>query len=426
MSPEKLTLDDVVRESREILDPSLAGKRVDWESIDEKLFARVASEARAQGAIAKLEGRRGWATAAAALAFAAAVPFMLGRSSTTPLEDALGHESRADRSAGALAWKEGAGDVWIGAAQIAASAGSALERGDAVETHDARAYFERAAHGKNAVTWALEDASRVTVKGTRGALVLALERGSVEAQVTPVANGEAFAVDVDRARVAVHGTHLRVSRDGTRVIVDLTEGVVSIGVPPRSGSTYGELVTAPAHIEFDADDPRGTLKVTHSADRVRTALAMHPAPELLATATPRMQIPPEPPHAQSGAPSSPSPASMHGASASASTAKPDAPAAPLAEVPAVVLPAAVSAHPEEMIVAAVRECARANASAHPDDVVITVTSTLELRVGPSGAVESARFVPPLNPEVQTCAATSIYQAHFVRPGGISIPLDFKR
>ena len=61
----------------------------------------------------------------------------------------------------------------------------------------------------------------------------ALDDGAFEAQVTPVPSGEAFAVDVATptsiVRIAVHGTHLRVARAGTRVTVDLTEGVVSIG-----------------------------------------------------------------------------------------------------------------------------------------------------------------------------------------------------
>jgi hypothetical protein len=281
------------------------------------------------------------------------------------------------------------------------------------------------------VRWALEDSSRFTVKETRGALILGLDRGAVEAQVTPVANGEAFAVDVDGARVAVHGTHLRVARDGTRVVVDLTEGVVSIGAPPRSGSTYGQLVNAPAHIEFDAGDPRGTLKVTHAPDRVRAAIALRPAPESLATVTPRAQIPPShapiaaPPIAPhpamaAGAPKIDAEASAQPAPAIASVAAP--PESATSEPEAVK----IDAHPSQTIANAVRDCVRANAEAHPDDVVITVSSTLELRVGASGIVEKAQFVPPLKPEVQTCASKAIYATRFAEAGNVSIPLDVRR
>jgi ferric-dicitrate binding protein FerR (iron transport regulator) len=404
-----------------MLEPSLGGADIDWNKVDAKLFARVNAEAKSHGALGRFAGTRAWAAAAAALALAAAIPMMLGRSSTTPLEDAIQAESRADRSAGALAWKEGTGDVRIAGAQ--ASAGSALERDDAVETRGARAVFERAPHGKTAVTWTLEDASRITVRGTRGPLVLALEHGAVEAQVTPVASGEAFAVDVEGARVAVHGTHLRVARDGTHVVVDLTEGVVSIGAPPRVGSTYGELVNAPAHIEFDANDPHGTLKVTHAADRVRAAFALRPPPEASVTVTPRAQIPPEATHA-------PSPVAF-GTRAPITAPKNDAPA-PSSAVPAppaapqATADVAIDLHPEQTIADAVRQCARIQPAGDPDNVVITVSSRLELQVGADGAVTLAKFDPPLNPEVQSCASTTIYRTHFAQAGTVTIPLDFKR
>src|SRR5258708_4662206 len=82
------------------------------------------------------------------------------------------------------------------------------------------------------------------------------------------ATGEAFAVDVvnpdgTSSRIAVHGTHLRVARDGDHVVVDLSEGVVSIGAPARVGSTYGELVTAPAHAELTAG-VSASLRVDHT------------------------------------------------------------------------------------------------------------------------------------------------------------------
>ena len=109
--------------------------------------------------------------------------------------------------------------------------------------------------------------------GTRGgSIVLALRVGAVEAQVTPVAMGEAFAVDVDGVRVAVHGTHLRVARaerGGSWVVVDLSEGVISVGAPPKAGSTMGVLVTAPAHVEFSTTDVDRTLRVEHDPARVR-------------------------------------------------------------------------------------------------------------------------------------------------------------
>ena len=158
------------------------------------------------------------------------------------------------------------------------AAGEAIAQGDTIDVRSGRAIFTRTV--PSAVTWSLEDGSQVEVRAARGTLILALAKGAVEAQVAPVEAGEAFAIDVEGTRVAVHGTHLRVERQGSRAIVDLREGVVSIGLPPKSGSTYGDLVTAPAHVEFDPADPHGTLKVTHEAARVRVAQSLSiPAPK---------------------------------------------------------------------------------------------------------------------------------------------------
>ena len=43
----------------------------------------------------------------------------------------------------------------------------------------------------------VERSGRARVKTANESLVLSLEEGAIEAQVTPVPNGEAFAVDVD-------------------------------------------------------------------------------------------------------------------------------------------------------------------------------------------------------------------------------------
>jgi hypothetical protein len=240
-----------------------------------------------------------------------------------------------------------------------------------------------------------------------GPLVLALEQGAIEAEVTPVARGEAFAVDVGDLRVAVHGTHLRVARAGTRVVVDLTEGVVSIGAPPKSGSTYGALVTAPAHVELDLGEGERSLKVDHTPSAVRPASAV-----------------------RDFAPSGPRVASLPAASPV------DAPArTPLAHPPTVLkkedhksdtTPAPqVDPHPEQTIVAAVKACER-ESKPLPTGVTVTVTSTLQLKVGDDGIPESARFDPPLPPEVQTCAAATIYRVRFDKPGSVQIPFELQK
>jgi hypothetical protein len=57
-------------------------------------------------------------------------------------------------------------------------------------------------------------------------------------------------------------------------------------------------------------------------------------------------------------------------------------------------------------------------------VHVTVTSDLRLRVSAAGAVESAQFVPPLLPDVQSCAAQVIYKIRLEEPGLVTIPIEF--
>ena len=279
------------------------------------------------------------------------------------------------------------------------------------------------------MTWALEDSSQVEVRAARGTLILALAKGAVEAQVAPVEAGEAFAIDVEGTRVAVHGTHLRVERQGSRAIVDLREGVVSIGLPPKSGSTYGDLVTAPAHIEFDSADPHGTLKVSHEPTRVRgpQSLAIVPPPRPIPREeTAALRAPPPPLAAPTGAehaalrppPAQPAPVAPAPAPAPAIAA----PATVTSPVPPPPEPAHVDANPEKTIVDQVLVCARKHVE-HSDGVVITVSSRLELHIDDKGMVSSAVFDPPLSPEVTKCAASTIFGTRFAQPGAVSIPID---
>jgi hypothetical protein len=410
LSPESQALDQVVRESRSSLEPP----DLDWSKIEAKLMNRVASEpaslvseVRAPRAQTRTQGRV-MRIGAMALAAAAAIAIVVRKDRDAPLLDAS-VTAQADNVAGSLRATEGSGEVRV--AGLFASAGQVLRAGDAIDADGARAVLER----PRKVLWLLEKdngIARARVKAAGESLVVGLEDGSIEAQVTPVPSGEAFAVDVAAGaklvRVAVHGTHLRVTRTGSRVVVDLSEGVVSIGVPPRTGSTYGTLVTAPAHVEFDVVDLAGTLKVDHAPASVRVPvpLVQHehvvsaskepPAPQ----ATPR-PTPTQPP---------------------AAAAIPR----PTAEASVQALPQPGDAKPRlaprEAIAVAVRDCAAGRS--RPGEVRVTVTSTLKLQVGNGGVVESAQFVPPLLPEIQSCAASAIYRAKLEEPGLVTIPIEF--
>jgi hypothetical protein len=259
-------LDDLIRDAKKDSPPE-----VDWKSVDEKLFSRIEQEPRplANEEAPEQGARVVWIGSAIALAAAAAALVLIHPASS----GVDSHAQAAPTNAGVVA----AGDVQGHAP------GAQLGRGDRIDVVDQVAYFEAPnERGTAAVRWTASRGSLLHVEHAASPLVLSLEKGAAEAQVTPVPNGEAFAIDVTAStgevvRVAVHGTHLRVARDGDKVTVDLTEGVVSIGAPPRRGSTIGQLVTAPAHVELDARD-LSSVRVDHAASAVRPAERVTPAP----------------------------------------------------------------------------------------------------------------------------------------------------
>jgi hypothetical protein len=415
---------------------SLTPKREpDWDAIDAKLFARIdAAEATEEaGRVARLgpaSRTRGWSLVAGGLAAAAAIAVYAGhKPGAAPIDGAATAAAPLTASALVRAGSErDPRDTLIAGAP--ASAGAILHVGEVIETHRASALLEReapasgggGAPGAPLVAWSVERDSRVSVAKATGALVVSLDRGAVEAQVTPVPSGEAFAVDVPGAngsvtRVAVHGTHLRVSRvevgDHVKLVVDLSEGVVSIGAPPRAGSTYGALVTAPAHVELDTADP-SSLVVSHLPEDVRTpvdltrARAASTVGQVPASAVAQngAQI-----GAQNGAPSTQS----HPAVSPQIAPRP---------VPAAPRPPEADPNAEATVSAAVKACMAGRTQAPDGEVTVTVSSTLEIRLQDDGAVDLARFNPPLPPDVQLCAANAIYKTRFPRSGTLTIDLKF--
>jgi hypothetical protein len=239
-----------------------------------------------------------------------------------------------------------------------------------------------------------------------------------------VRSGEAFAVDVEGSRVAVHGTHLRVARSGDHVTVDLNEGVVAVGNAPRVGSVIGTLVTAPAHAEFAAVDLAGTLVVGHETAEVRPPVALGPsahASPVAVEATPvavegRPASPPQVPSVSSGpAGVAARPAAVH------VEGRPSAVAVASAE-PAPAVPSQVNPDPEHALESAVRACMDQRPPA--ENVTVLVSTTLHLELADDGAVRTARFDPPVAPDVNSCAAAVIYRTRFPHGGSATIPVDF--
>jgi hypothetical protein len=375
-------------------------RRVDWAVVDQRLFARVDEDLRRERApLASKRGALSWKLAGLAMAAAIAVVFLKTRG-TQSID--------ADRTvvmddAGSIVGIDGEGEVLLDGRQ--ASIGATVRLGDVIEARGADVTLGRA--GK--LTVVLERGSSATVTHVQGALVLSLGRGALEAQVVPVASGEALAVDVGPSRVAVHGTHLRVARLADHVIVDLNDGVVSVGAAPRVGSTLGALVTAPAHAEFSAADAQATIRVTHDPSEVRGPVALS-APAQVKRGTGTVAPPPVAARVEARESTQVS-ASPRAESHSAPTASgPQSVAAPDPNAPAAVD-------------AAVRACMAERP--HSDEVSVIVSTTLYLQIDDDGSVHSARFEPPVAPEVNACAAHSIYKTHFPHGGAVTIPILVK-
>jgi hypothetical protein len=387
-------LDKILAEARAELGTREA-QSIDWSTVDAALFDRLDRERRAERRTFASPRRRGLTLAAVGLAAAAAIVAVLAGKTREPFDD--GGVVSAE-SAGTIVAIDGAGTMRIDGKPV--TGGAAVKLGDVLETGTAKATLDRPGR----LTLTMEPQSRVVVTHVQGALVLSVERGAIEAQVVPVIAGEAFAVDVEHSRVAVHGTHLRVERAGERVIVDLTEGVVSVGEAPRAGSLIGTLVNAPAHVEFLAADAAGTLTQTHDDASVR-------APEARAAAI------------ASGVVTPPRPGTFVARPASALPGEPrpgvhPPPPGTYAKIPV----SAPEPSPEDAIAAAVRQCLADRP--HPENVTVVISTRLHLDLAEDGSVRAARFDPPVAPDVNTCAAPAIYRQRFGHGGAVAIPVDF--
>jgi hypothetical protein len=350
---------------------------------------------------------------AAGIAAAASWLLVTSRSSQVSLEVPSGV---ASVSAGVLAPHQGQ----VRVDGMVATAGMAVHAGNRVEVTGSRALFDQ----KGRVTWALEDAGRVRVTRTEGGLVLALEQGATEAQVVPVANGEAFAVDVADeaghvARIAVHGTHLRVARTGRHVVIDLTEGVVTVGVAPRAGSTFGTLVMAPAHVELDVDDLEH-VRVDHTATAVRAAAPLAvatnqgsqttSAQEGVTTSSANIIAAQQP----TGAPLVATKDPHQGEGSPTNTAQNEEP------VPTVTF------DPKARAIAAAKACFAQGPKTQ--EVHVMVSSVLQFNVESDGTVKTMTFDPPLGKTTQDCIGATVFALKLPDQAGetVSIPLELTR
>jgi hypothetical protein len=409
----KEPLDELVREAR-IHHGAEAAGRVDWQAVDAKVFGRIEAEQR-QERMRFAGGTRWPALIAAGMAAAAVLALAMGDAHERPGDAAA---SLAGEAGGRIASIEPGGQVFVDGRL--ATEGAVLRLGDVLEVKGGSAVVERP--GK--LTMRVEGGSRAAVTHTDGSLVLALARGAVEAQVVPVPSGEAFAVDVDGSRVAVHGTHLRVARSGDHVTVDLNEGVVAVGNAPRVGSVIGSLVTAPAHAEFGALDVGASLTVSHDPSGVRPPVPLGSSSRVVPSALPPASAARTPVSGVVQSPVLVPVATPRAASVARVGEHAPVPAAvPSEPVSSPVVAGAPAGDPnaEENLGAAVRSCM----DPHPqvENVTVVVSTTLHLDLADDGSVRAARFEPPVAPDVNACAASIIYRMRFTHGGTVAIPVS---
>ncbi|WP_437522861.1 FecR domain-containing protein [Sorangium sp. So ce726] len=393
-----------------------------WETIERELFARIERAAPVHRAAppqrSPLGRALGFAAAAAAIAFAV---LAAGRSappvtatSTPPRARDLTEVPAAasgDRASGDLDFR-------------------ALRPGDSIETEGHAVSFVDV----GSVRWTLLPDSRAVVRAVGAAgvgHVISLERGSVRADVVTRAPEEglveAFAVEVDGTRVAVHGTLFTVTRLEGRVEVDVEHGTVAVGPAAYRGATTAHLLVGPSRGTFSLDGGR------------EARLLDRPAPQDGAAAVASPEPAPAPAPSQPAVGARPS---GGGALAPAVVARAEEPAAPAVAEPTALLsplateppPAVAPPVPEAQeasgppvltpasVQSALSSCFARESAGGRSSVRRSIISTLHVSVRPDGSVAALRFNPPLRPALQACAE-GLYRGRF--SGGsqkLAIPL----
>ena len=326
--------------------------------------------------------------------------------------------------------------VTVDIAQIQAAPGepgahdlAQVNAGDVIVAGAAPVSFRR----EGVVAFTLAPSSRITVRSVGDShgvgTTVQLEQGAIHAEVTPRAASEglieAFAVEVDRTRVAVHGTAFSVGRTETGILVDVEHGTVVVGPAGNVGVTAGHILVGPSRASFSLDGSRGAR-----------FLPRDPAP-LVAAAPPRDAVALAPPGSADAiaavnpqevvvvAPGVHAAIPAHVEVAPALAPAPSATGAPDVAVVAPAIPAPPAALSEAVIAARLRQCfERSYASDSGSAVPLSVVSTLHISLQADGSVKSAIFNPPLKPELMACAGRAISGKFAEGNRQIDLPVNF--
>jgi hypothetical protein len=394
-----------------------------WAAVERKLMLEVAK--RDAASVAR-EAARPRSAFAQTFAFAAAAAlFALGVST-----------AGGGREPTAAASRE---PVAVNIAQIQAAPGepgahdlAQVNAGDVIVTGEAAVTFRRA----GVVTFTLAPSSRIAVHSagdSRGVgTTVALLQGAIHAEVTPRAASEglveAFAVEVERTRVAVHGTAFSVGRTATGILVDVEHGTVAVGPAGNVGVTMGHILVGPSRASFSLDGgqiarvlPRSPAPLFAASRDLAAVAPPHAAiaiaavdPQEIATAVPGVHAALPAHLALSGAAQAPAP--------SAAESAPDVADVAVVAPVAAAIPAALS---EAVIAARLRQCfERSYAADSGSGVPLSVVSTLHLALQADGSVRSAIFNPPLKPELMSCAGGAIAGKFAEGNRQLDLPVSF--
>jgi hypothetical protein len=358
--PDVLALSALAREAASQPLPAL-----DWEGIESRLFDRIAESASLEtDAPAARVSRSSRSVLAAALA-AAALALLVLRGAT-PSQSRVGPAASDDWMTAGDAPAELTDD---GLVKLRLAPGSALR----------------------IVSW------------RRGeSMLVALLRGSIHAEVVPRPGGEAFAVEVARTRVAVHGTSFDVTRSGDEAIVAVGRGSVAVGPAGHPGETEGWLVVAPERAAFSLDGASSARWLAPINVRLPAAPPTAAEPTTAAAA-----VRPPPPGA---------------ARPASARALPLVEPPPIAPEPRPVEAAPAPSEPEPAVlsrevatttlVLGIRQCYERQLAT--SNVAFSVHSTLALSIAADGAVQQGVFAPPLSPTLTACAAQALGRMRFER------------
>jgi len=418
-------VDSAVRALRALSDEAAKSPLppIDWDRLERRLMGEVAEHGAPEPSRAvEVPRSRAVASRAAspwgiALVAAAAVALVYGARPNPSGHGIAAHETQ-DRA-----------PVFEGAAENV-TLPDALQPGDAAESGShAIAY-----HRPGVVSFTLAPESRIEVvsvdrEGARpGSMTVALVRGSIHAEVVPRTEGEVFAVEVDRTRIAVHGTSFTVSREGDRAIVDVAHGSVAVGPAGHPGSTHGWLLVGPERASFSVD---GGREVKWLVPPARAADANSgTSSRSWSVAVPPAAGSPNSEHRSRSKTASVTSGSAAAAAPPESIGPPEEDTSGPREPPAAQKPTTVAPEPRDdvatsAILKGIEACYDRQVTSF--GVQFSIRSSLTLAILPNGLVREGVFDPPLSPTLMACAREAVAAARYSRHDSvreIRVPVIF--